>query len=473
MYVLTDRLSRVFERRADVAFHVFCWYGLAYTLGNFGRLVYGKSSLGVTSFLMALLIVLRLPESLKAIWSNRFFQLWLAFIAYVGLSSALQQGAEFFSLTDGNLRELLVLGAYLIFSASVYSLAWTPQKVYVSATFLVSGLSLMALLFVLDNSGLVDVPRMNDLPPGFDRSAIWPYAQFGHRSLMAVYTAPLLTFLLVMSESMEAARWFRACALLVSAVYMYVLLWSVNRSGPAAILAALGVYYCLNMVVHRRMFSKMVPDFVLPITLAVAAALFVPPYLFTTYYDRVVSTPVVKTILPAPVELWPSKADEECINLRMVGCVLGSQEEHAIYKADARRGDLFLGSLSSILSHPFGNGFIDDQHACFITSILHAGGIFGILWVCLFGGLFATMVRHIVLAAYVEGSLKAPLFGLLAWFLVGIMYNTLHMGLMWGWFAILVALSHDLHTIAFRTAVPGAGAGAQSRTGTFSSVSET
>jgi hypothetical protein len=447
LLVLKSHALEIVNNREKWALGFFNWYCFVLALGFLARFSpYGLSGFGLTTILMVLVIVVRLPELLRVMTEQRLLWLWLLLIGYIGTITFFDLQTILFK--QWTYRELAVISGYVLFASAVATLNWTPAKIFSVAKYLMAGFFLCAMLIVVDEIGLVDVPRINDYPQG-DFGLLpgyyYHFGQYGHRTTLALYVATSLAFLLVMVESELADVWFRGGVLIVSAVYWYLLLLTQNRSGPAALFVALGLYFVFHVKVQRRMCAKRIPDFILPIALASVAFALVVPYAFHYYFYLWASSPLIASLFPNLSHLWTDETAGTIGNVVFGSkCFLPCVEEQygaAVYRGDSIRLTLLRNALSAMQRNPFGSGFFYDIHISFLTDVIYAAGIVGILWLLVYGVLFIPMVRKAARVGQFEIYAWALLTGIFAWLLMGIMYNASNLGLGWGFLGMMISFS--------------------------------
>jgi hypothetical protein len=378
-------------------------------------------------------ILLRLPEAVRSVFGHKLLWLWLILIGYIGLVTFSLFGLAVIDTWDGG--ELLVLAIYVVFAGAIATLNWTEERVFVLAKHLVAGLLVCAALIAIDVTGWIDVPRINDAPEGVS-PGYYPYGQFGHRTVMGLYVATMVPFLMVMVEKRNVGPWFRAGALTVGGVYWYMLFWSLNRSGLAAVLVALGFYYLAHLSINHRLLGKRVPDFAVPFALAFIAGILSVPYAFSNYFVLWISSPFIRTVFPG-LDTWAfvDKQQGECI----LDCV-SSDLPVRVYESDMVRWRLLQDAFSAMLDKPWGSGLISDSHASLITVIIHASGVVGLAWLSVYAAVFVFIVSRSLKSERFKACCWALFAGLVGWFLVGIMYDSVHLGLAWGFLGIMLSI---------------------------------
>jgi hypothetical protein len=451
-----NKLSFVFiNNKEKLTFRVFCFYCLIVSFGSLFRIHHGVSSIGLSSILLVLIILLRLPEAISTVYKNRLLQLWFLLIVYISIIIYLRYGFKsvsdwYFSNSAPNLlydpfdpsiwqyTKVGSLGIYLLFCGAIAGLNWNNEMILEIAKMVALGLFISGLLCSIDSLNLVDIPRINDYRLEEIRG-YFPYGQFGHRSGMSLYLSIMLTFLLVMIESGMGTYRFRICCLLACCYFFWLLIISINRSGPATIVLSLCIYYIFNVKNEKRIISKRIPDFILPLCLAVMLVGIGKPNTFKLYLYRWVSSPIIANFIPVSKSL--STFAEPYGSEYFAG--IDPSRSDLIYKSDMTRWELARETWWSLRKIPYGSGFVNDPHVFFVIDLIHAAGLFGIIWLIVFSSLFVSMIFKTIRTLESKSCLWAVITGIIAWFVVGIMYNSLYLGIGWGFLGMIISLSRD------------------------------
>jgi len=452
-----NKLSFAFiNNREKLTFRVFCFYCLIVSFGSLFRLNYGASSIGLSSILLVLIILLRLPEAISTVYKNRLLQLWFLLIIYISIIIYLRYGFTslsdwYFSNSDSNLlyapfqfsiwqyTKVGSLGIYLLFCGAIAGLNWNNEMILEIAKMVALGLFISALLCSIDSLNLLDIPRINDDHRLEAIRDYVPYGQFGHRSAMSLYLTVMLTFLLVMTESGMGTNRFRICCLLACGYFFWLLIISINRSGPAAIVISLCIYFIFNVKNEKRIISKRIPDFILPLCLAVMLVGIGKPNTFKLYLYRWVSSAIIANFIPESKFLSTLAESDES------GYFAGIDLSRAdlIHKSDMTRWELVRETWRSLRKNPYGSGFVNDPHVFSAIDLIHAAGLFGIIWLIVFSSLFVSMIFKTIRTLESKACLWAVITGIIGWIVVGIMYNSLYLGIGWGFLGMTISLSRD------------------------------
>lgn len=409
----------------DKGFILFCGYCFCSTLGAFARISDGVSTIGISSILLICIIFLKFGKIAGNIRKEPILWLWLILLAYISIVTFLTIGRVSFSIWG--YRQIGSLLLYVLFAAAVASLDWNRERVYQVACCIAFGLMIAASACFVDGLRLIDIPRVNDSPTL--QGDFLPYGHFRHRSVLGLYMAVFLCFLFVFADSKRAGTLFRYATLLSGLYFISLLIYSWNRSGPAALIIAFSLYYFFNITRQRTSFIRWIPDFFIIFAAAVVIVATCNPQKTYYYYLRWVSTPGISQIA--------NKIDEQVELPSFKG--FSKNQGKIIYKADMIRANLFKKSFSQASLYPFGRGFINDPHVACIIDIVYAAGIFGILWLLFYLKSVVGLLRNLFNCQEQWTVKWALVSSLVAWVLVGSMYNSLYMGIGWGFLGITLS----------------------------------
>jgi len=76
----------------------------------------------------------------------------------------------------------------------------------------------------------------------------------------------------------------------------------------------------------------------------------------------------------------------------------------------------------------------------FIVDVIFATGVLGLIWIVLVSILLLKMLKELLATNINKTIIWALTASLMAWVLVGIMYNGLNIGIAWGFFGVLISL---------------------------------
>lgn len=408
----------------DTALLLLCSYCFFITLGAFARFSTGISTVGIPSILLVCVIVLKLAAALRMIKKQPILYLWLILLGYIFCVTVFTKGAISYSMYG--YRQIGSLLLYIVFAGAVASLKWGEEEVYLLAKFMAAGLVLSASLCIVDTIGLADIPRINDTPSNTDI----PYGQFRHRSVMGLYLAVFYSFLFVVADGKKIGAVWRWAVLYSGLYYFWLLIYSRNRSGPAALILAISGYFVFNFKAQRRSLLRKVPDFFLIVVAAVVIFAITDSNLFSRYCFRLLNSPVIRDV----VHLVYNPGENTNEHFSEVG--------KRVHEADMGRVYLAKGAAAQLLTAPYGAGFINDPHVFFAVDIVYAAGFFGVLWIIIATVIGIGIVLKLFRQHHAGNATWAIATGLMGWLLVGAMYNAIYMGIAWALLGVMIRL-HD------------------------------
>lgn len=421
---LSDSITSTWGRIADKAFFLFYGYCFLVTLGAFVRFSHGVSTVGITSILLIGVIVLRMKGVFKVGWQQPILKAWLILIVYITILTLFEYGTT--SSSIWSYRKLGSIFIYILFAGAVASIRWTEKQVYIVGYLMALGLLLCAILSLVDGMGIMNIARVNDSPVLHgDLSTFYPYGQFRHRSVMGLYLAVILTFLLVLSEGKGFHPAFRIITFITVLFFLTLLIYSRNGSGPGAILIAFTVYFIFNLYSERKSFIKYIPNGFLVYLLAIMIVAAINPHILKYYYYRWLSTPVIKEIADP---YYSNNQNDYSYIIEVTN------------QSDTARINLLRESFSQLKTAPFGKSFKDNAHVFFIVDVIFATGVLGLIWIVLVSILLLKMLKELLATNINKTIIWALTASLMAWVLVGIMYNGLNIGIAWGFFGVLISL---------------------------------
>jgi len=322
----------------------------------------------------------------------------------------------------------------MLLTCSVASLKWKGYEIKLFGNFMVTGLLIVAIFAVLDEINVVDIPIINTNLM-FEVLYSDPLSQFGHRSIMSLYFGVMLPFLFVL-EDVDDRFWFKSAVFLVGVVNTFYLISSGNRSGIAAIMISISLYYIFNHKNKKRILNQYIPNFLISIIIAVFLVFAYKPDNFKRFVFLWANSPFIGhiTFNKTPIR-----------DITFDGKVLSSEHAENLYKSDMLRVTILSDTLNGIMKYPFGRGFMKNTHTHFIVDIVYSTGVIGIIWLTLFIKYFMEFILKFYRNAYDKKLFWLFVTPLISWFFVGIMYNSLYLGLAWIYFGIMLSLSDRKH----------------------------
>jgi hypothetical protein len=239
-----------------------------------------------------------------------------------------------------------------------------------------------------------------------------------------------LSFLFVFVDSKKVGAVFRYSTMVSGLYFLSLLIYSRNRSGPAAMVICFTFYYLLNLKNRRKFNLRLIPDFFIVTAIALFIVAICNPNIMKYYYYQWLSTPGISNVA--------NKMNKKVKDVDLK--VFIEDRGKVIRKSDMIRVNLAKKSISQIKSHPFGRSFKDDTHVFFVVDIIFAAGIIGIIWIFV----FTFYLIHYLYVLFRRNDQwiekRALVTSLFAWLLVGLMYNSSHMGIAWGFLGITICL---------------------------------
>lgn len=404
-------------------------YAFMAPLGTLAKLSDDHRSLGFSTLCMLLLILVRFPNALRLMMSQKLL-LWVSVLLVYCLGSTLSRtGTPYPEELYNAYKNLLSLMIYTTFAASVASLNWTMPRLFMVARWLAIGMCISAGLTLVDHLGWVDIPRVNEshvvtvMDEG--ESVSQAHGPFNHRTSLAIYMALTISFFLTIRLSCPSP-FTRSILWLASGLSLMVLLLSHNRAAPVAIGLSCGLFYVRN-------------GLKLPILLIKTAIAVVPVMI------------VIEVFLPRIAEVYRTM-----LGMSPLAFLLPNNTVHnhnavmEFHDSDTMRFELFKDVLRTIGESPLGTGFGNvytlnygwfDPHSL-ITAVFLASGIFAVPWLIGFAMNYIAMLRNAGSRVSDKMGMGALNTSLLALFLVGIMHNVLYIGIAWMFLGLLVSLDH-------------------------------
>ena len=419
--------------RQAIAFLLLHVYVFLLTLGMLQRPFGDPFGFGISSILSIAIIALLLRETILSIRAHLMLLMWLTLLAYV-FAITLSTFPDRPLLTREYMR-ILGLLANLLLCAAVASLPWNAIKTRSIGISMTAGLFIVGVLAVIDDAGMmnlapINVSLIND-PPIRE-----PVAQFGHRSIMSLYLAVMLSFLFVLEDqSPRQSVWLRSVLIAVGVCFLYFLIYSKNRSGVAAIAIAMATYYAFNLRHGDRWLHPRIPGFVLTVILALLVVFWFRAPQAMTFFSLWANSPFSEILrfIPNPLgHQWANIAE-------LADTKMNPFQKRNLYESDMLRVHIVKETFAGLRENILGRGFMTNTHVHFVIDIIHAAGVVGILWLVAFAYYVAGMIRSIVRSGMERAALWLLLTPLIAWIFVGLMFNAINLGLGWVFFGMMLA----------------------------------
>ncbi len=389
------------------------------------------SDIGITTFLVLIMILIRLPEVSALLVKEKLLLSLITFVVFISCVTLFH-----LDKTSNNVwayKKIFSMIIYILFAASVISMDWTETKIFTIAKYVAIGLFLISFLVIIDSAGIINIPRINEY---FTTSMPAPYAQWGHRWLMALYLAVFLPFLLIIMESNFTSKSFKLLFIIVCLYYFYFLIFSRSRSGPGSILIALFIYYIFNRNNKNRLISKHIPDFIIPCILGIILSVFLHFSDMQNYTHRIVSSAPFQAVIPYAENVKIFLEENANVDNSMT-----AERAEDTYNNDILRLNIAKKTFLSLKTDPLGKGFMHDPHVFFIIELIYAGGIVAILGLSLFISYFIYFSFKTIQYVNDKTIYWALNASIISWFFVGVMYNALYMSIFWAFIGIIISLS--------------------------------
>lgn len=431
---ISSSVSRILTGRSkhDIGFLLVNCYVFLITLGQYQRLGDGTASYGLSSVVLIVITALFFREVLQLFKRERLLQLWLFLVVYISVLTFIKRPELPF--LDPEYNKILALVVFCCFSAAVASLPWSAVKFTGVALAMTLGLAITGVLALVDDAGIYDLALMN-VSLINDPPLVSPVAQFGHRSVMSLYLALMLSFLFVYEDQLPAQKfWLRFVLIAIGTCFLYFLIYSGNRSGVAAIAIAMFFYYAFSFMHHGRWLKTRTPGFVLSAVLAILMVFWFRNDQAMIFLISWTESPLFSTLYQAMGDAGVVRADLRFSEERRV----------ALVASDMLRVEIAMSTFSNLSEYFFGRGFMTNTHVHFVIDIVHGAGVVGIFWLALYAYYAANMVKSVLHSGTSRSDFWLLTTPLVSWFFVGIMFNAIHLGLGWLFFGMLLARKSPL-----------------------------
>jgi hypothetical protein len=124
---------------------------------------------------------------------------------------------------------------------------------------------------------------------------------------------------------------------------------------------------------------------------------------------------------------------------------LNEVHRNNLINSDLLRLDLVKAIFNELKYNIFGKGPHPNTHIHFIFDVIYAAGWIGICWLLIFFCYLVKIIRDL-LRNYdqIYSVFSILFFTLVVWFIVGIMYNSINMGISWIILGMLLALQQNI-----------------------------
>jgi hypothetical protein len=395
-------------------------YAFFAPLGNLARFGSGETEFGLTSVVLGVALIINLIPLLITTVKNRALLSLIVLACWMAISGLLSDDLlEAYTQLAGFL-------VYVLFAGLTLSVNWPVTRIRrLLFSFMLGGL-ISSALTLIDWSGLVNIPGVNELSIATQTelgSVMQASGPFGRRSAMAAYFALLipiaiLSALYVKSLSTRVRLFFATTGLCCA----ISLILTHNRAGLLGGLTAIGA---ISLYLARS------PARLARALLAGAAGVLGFGWLIATY-------------LPAQFDAYRA--------LLNVGGVAST--DAFLAESDKLRLVFFERTITALASNPIGHGYtmlngipgferIDPHNM--LSQIVWAAGLFGLLWIVYFGRLVFRRCKPV----FDRESSADPVYqygiaiggGLLGWFFCGMAHTIIATGVSWLLFGILLRIT--------------------------------
>jgi len=399
------------------------FYAALAPLGNLARFGSTETELGVTTVLLTIMLGINAMPAVRTAVKSRSLLSLLVLAAWMAVTGLLADNAfEAYSQLAGFL-------VYIAFAAVAFRVGGSLGVVRAILVSLIFGGLLSSSLTLVDWFKVVDIPGVNELSAstntelGYVLQASGPFVR---RSAMAAYFAVLIPVgVLGAVHLTSSSKRTRVVFALTAASCAIALLLTHNRAGLLGGIAS---------IVAVSIYTARSPMRLIRVILLGIATILVSAWIVATY-------------LPDQFNVYRA--------LFKVGGVASG--DPFLPESDRLRLVFINHVLSSLPANPIGHGYtmlsgvsgfdrIDPHNI--LAQIIWAAGVFGLLWICIFGAIVIHEVRAVFAnprslnSTSQVGVVIAG--GLIGWFLCGMAHNIIATGISWLLFGLLLRLSARL-----------------------------
>jgi len=394
-------------------------YAFVVCFGNIFKFTAGESSAGVSTVILFIILISKLPTIPSQLFRNNVFL--FTFIALVmSLLSAQFHPGDISRATQGS----FILLTYLLVAVATSAVNFSVTELRTIFIFLAIGLGLAGILTVIDYIGIANIPGANEsnIATEIGRDRIEQAGGFfSRRSALAAFTAlaaPMIFILSVYEKKGTISLLLVLCGL----SGMLALFLSHNRSGIFAVIICMLLFLAFT---RRFNISNKIKLSIIIFLISLVALI------------------ALYTYFPDHISVYTSKLSRIMPNT-----------SKQISESDYSRVYFFIEALKSILDSPIGHGFAPmytpkyhflSPHNAF-SYLIWAIGIFAFI---IFPFVIIKIrhslnqgMRNAIYSPYAE----AIKYGLLAWLLNNMAHSSIGMGLFWIYLGIAIGISNTAKT---------------------------
>lgn len=389
-------------------------YALLSPLGNFARLSQNEGSYGITTILLVFIALVAFPFAFKVILRQPTLRAFGFLILWVFLASALALDPL---NAFGNSASLFI---YLLASSAAFCSLFDDDHIVKLLTAFALGGCLGAIATLVDFTGLIDLPGINEniaatrTEVGYIMQVSGPFAR---RSAMAAYYTMIISIGILLpiynNRLKLSAKFFFLFSSMVCSVSLAL---THNRAGILS--AAMAVLVCL-------IFSS-------------SNLIFLIQKLCVLVFLGMLFLAALNTLFPDAMLVYQSFL-EPSEAYATIGFLQLSE-------SDALRITFFQHTMSSLLENPIGHGyslltgvsgyedFPVDPHGN-LTQIVWASGLFGVLWLLLFGSRAVVqslrLIRTKLTLEPISRLIPTLIGALLSFLILGVSHTVISTGIAW------------------------------------------
>jgi hypothetical protein len=423
-------------------------------LGSLQRIFSYPFGIGISSILVIFIITIHFKKIVIVIKNNFGLKLIGSLIAYIFIVAVFDSNNR--ENLEVNVYRLLGLTICYFLCAAASSIAWKLEDLKKIAQGLIIALTIVMILSITDlfflNIPFLNISYINNPPSNS------PVAQFGHRSIMSLYVAVLLIFIFLVSIYTKNLL-LRIMVLLNCSCYIYFLIINNNRSAILAILITIFIYNIVN-ILHKR-YKEIIQSLIL-LSLIFSISIYLAfklnyteahvflilltesPYFKSIYLFIIKISNELILVYENPTNIASTlniNTEEKLVNLPR----LNEVHRNNLINSDLLRLDLIKVIFNELKYNIFGKGPNPNTHIHFIFDVIYAAGWIGICWLLIFFCYLVKIIRDL-LRNYdqIYSVFSILFFTLVVWFIVGIMYNSINMGISWIILGMLLALHQNI-----------------------------
>jgi hypothetical protein len=404
------------------SYWLICFYGFLIPLGSIVKFGSEEGALGASTIVLVLVLTASIKVGVSSMFRNETFLFLLLLILWMIFAS-------FFSYDPYvTVKNSLSLILYLLAAAVAYNILKSEARVFwLLFSFCLGGL-ISGSLTIIDFFGYYDIPGVNEEAIGTRTelgSILQATGPFARRSSLSVYFTMIITvgilFAVLQTGYSNSVRFYFFYSAIIC---LFALLLTHNRSG---MITSFVVPFLVLFFISKSIFTKI-------------------KYILFAVFFAIVALQILHTFFP---DVWYAYQA-----LLQIGNV-ASTDVH-LADSDQVRFELFLYSITSIFSNPFGfgyglmfgivefeNGIVDPHNI--VTQVIWGAGLVGAILLMLIGWRIMGILRKLYIRRVeVIGSGGAIIIvfgGLISFFSIGMMHTVISTGIAWIFLGLFLSLA--------------------------------